>query len=81
MGLRALDASIKFTALKIRNVSDVPPLPPPDTWNGAGDLRPKSLMHVVTEMDPGSGALFAGTSTTRSLAAGAFFNASEAVRT
>jgi cellobiose phosphorylase len=24
-----------------------------------GDLRPKSAMHVITEVDPGSGALFA----------------------
>ena len=24
-----------------------------------GDLRPKSVMHVVTEIDPSSGAIFA----------------------
>ena len=26
---------------------------------GVGDLRPKSVMHVLTELDPTTGALFA----------------------
>ena len=57
----ALDAAVKFAVLKIRN----------DTERSCrlsatgyvewvlGDLRPKSAMHIITEIDPGSGALFA----------------------
>jgi cellobiose phosphorylase len=57
----ALDAAVKFSVLKVRNAS-----------GGArrlsatgyvewvlGDLRPKSAMHVITEIDPVSGALHA----------------------
>jgi len=57
----ALDAAVKFSVLKVRN----------DTERSCrlsatgyvewvlGDLRPKSAMHVITEIDQGSGALFA----------------------
>ena len=57
----ALDSAIKFTVLKVRN----------ETGRSRrlsatgyvewvlGDLRPKSSMHVITEIDPKSGALFA----------------------
>ena len=57
----ALDAPIKFTVLKVRNecgrsrrLSATGYV----EWV-LGDLRPKSAMHVVTEVDPKSGALFA----------------------
>ena len=57
----ALDAPIKFTVLKVRNecgrsrrLSATGYV----EWV-LGDLRPKSTMHVVTEVDPNSGALFA----------------------
>ena len=57
----ALDASIKFTVLKITNVSGRPrrlSVTGYVEWV-LGDLRPKSTMHVVTEIDPESGAIFA----------------------
>ncbi|PTL37043.1 cyclic beta 1-2 glucan synthetase [Candidatus Methylomirabilis limnetica] len=57
----ALDAPIKFAVLKVRNecgrsrrLSATGYV----EWV-LGDLRPKSTMHVVTEVDPNSGALFA----------------------
>jgi cellobiose phosphorylase len=57
----ALDAPIKFTVLKVRNecgrsrrLSATGYV----EWV-LGDLRQKSAMHVVTEVDPKSGALFA----------------------
>ena len=57
----ALDAAVKFSVLKVRN----------DSGRACrlsatgyvewvlGDLRPKSAMHVITEIDPASGALCA----------------------
>ncbi|OHD67901.1 MAG: cyclic beta 1-2 glucan synthetase [Spirochaetes bacterium RBG_16_49_21] len=57
----ALDASVKFTVLKITNNSGRPrrlSVTGYAEWV-LGDLRPKSAMHVVTELDPASGALFA----------------------
>ncbi len=57
----ALDASIKFTVLKVRN--ETARLRRLSATGYAewvlGDLRPKSAMHVITEIDPNSGALFA----------------------
>jgi cyclic beta-1,2-glucan synthetase len=57
----ALDAAIKFTVLKVRNVSDRSRRLSATGYAEwvLGDLRPKSSMHVITEMDPDSGALFA----------------------
>ena len=57
----ALDASVKFSVLKLRNDSG---RPRQLTATGyvewmLGDLREKTAMHVVTESDPASGALFA----------------------
>ena len=55
----AMDAPIKFFSLKIRNVSDRPRRLSATCcveWVLA-ELRPKSLMHVVTEFDPKTGAL------------------------
>ena len=57
----ALDASIKFSVLKIRNASTAPRRMSATGYVEwvMGDLRPKTGMHVVTEADPVTGALFA----------------------
>jgi len=56
-----MDAPIKFTVLKVRNEcgrSRRLSATGYAEWV-LGDLQPKSAMHVVTEVDPGSGTLFA----------------------
>ncbi|MGV8073768.1 MAG: GH36-type glycosyl hydrolase domain-containing protein [Syntrophobacteraceae bacterium] len=57
----ALDAAIKFTVLKVRNESGRSRRLSATGYAEwvLGDLRPKSSMHVITEIDPKSGALFA----------------------
>ena len=57
----AMDAAVKFTVLRIRNESDRSRRLSATGYVEwvLGDLRPKSSMHVVTEIDPISGALFA----------------------
>ncbi|MHC1730147.1 MAG: glucoamylase family protein [Syntrophobacteraceae bacterium] len=57
----ALDASIKFSVLKIRNETERPRRLSATGYVEwvLGDLRPKSNMHVATEIDPKTGALFA----------------------
>ena len=57
----ALDAAVKFSVLKIRNLSGrVRKLSALGYVEWVlGDLRPKSAMHLVTEIDADSGALFA----------------------
>jgi cellobiose phosphorylase len=57
----ALDAAIKFAVLKVRNeLSRSRRLSATGYAEWVlGDLRPKSAMHVITEIDPHSGALFA----------------------
>ncbi len=57
----ATDAAIKFSVLKLRNVSDRPRRLSATTYVEwvLGDLRAKSAMHVSTAIDPESGALFA----------------------
>jgi len=57
----ALDAAVKFAVLKVRNESDRPRRLSATGYVEwvLGDLRPKSALHVITELDPGSGALFA----------------------
>lgn len=57
----ALDAPVKYTLLKVRNDS---PIPRRLSVTGyvewvLGDMRSRSGMHIVTEADPVSGALFA----------------------
>ena len=57
----APDAPVKFTVCKVRNVSGRSRWL---SWTGyaewvLADLRPKSIMHVITEIDPASGAIFA----------------------
>ncbi len=57
----AHDAAVKFSTLKIRNASGRSrriSVTGYVEWV-LGDLRPKSVMHVVTEIDARSGALFA----------------------
>ena len=57
----ALDAAIKFTVLKVRNESGRSRRLSATGYAEwvLGDLRSKSAMHVITEIDPDSGALFA----------------------
>jgi cyclic beta-1,2-glucan synthetase len=57
----ALDAPVRFSVLKVRNDSaDVRRLSATGYVEWVlGDLRPKSAMHVTTELDPKTGALFA----------------------
>ena len=57
----ATDAPVKFARLKIANRSGRPrQLSATGYWEWVlGELRNKSLMHVVTELDPISGALLA----------------------
>ncbi len=57
----APDASVKFTVLKIKNISGRPRRLSATGYAEwvMGDLRSKSAMHIVTELDPVSGALLA----------------------
>jgi cellobiose phosphorylase len=57
----AMDAPVKFTVLKLRNVSGHPRrLSVTGYWEWVlGDLRQKSLLHVQTEVDLKTGALLA----------------------
>ncbi|MHB1514101.1 MAG: GH36-type glycosyl hydrolase domain-containing protein [Acidiferrobacteraceae bacterium] len=56
-----LELSVKFIVLKVRNESDRSRHLSATGYVEwvLGDLRPKSVMHVITEIDPDSGALFA----------------------
>src|SRR6185369_5189375 len=55
----AIDASVKFSALKIRNASGRTRRISATGYVEwvLGDLRPKTAMHVITEIDARSGAL------------------------
>ena len=57
----AMDAPVKFAVLKVRNVSERPRRISATGYVEwvLGDLRSKSAMHVDTEIDLNSGALFA----------------------
>jgi cyclic beta-1,2-glucan synthetase len=57
----AMDASVKFTVLKVRNESGRPRRLSATGYVEwvLGDLRSKSAMHVITEVKPNSGVLFA----------------------
>ena len=57
----AMDASVKFTVLKLRNISGRPRrLSVTGYWEWVlGDVRHKSLLHVRTEVDVKTGALLA----------------------
>jgi len=80
----ALDAPIKFTVLKVRNESGRSRRLSATGYAEwvLGDLRPKTTMHVVTEVDPNSGALFARNSyNTEFTDRVAFFDVDDATRT
>ena len=55
----AMDASIKFSVLKLRNTSGRPRVISATGYVEwvLGDLRPKSTMHVITDLDMTSGAM------------------------
>ncbi|MHB8853732.1 MAG: GH36-type glycosyl hydrolase domain-containing protein [Ignavibacteriaceae bacterium] len=57
----AMDSAIKFSVLKVRNSSGKPRRLSATGYVELvlGNLRPKSAMHVITEIDPGNGALYA----------------------
>ena len=57
----AMDAPVKFTVLKLRNLSGrARRLSVTSYWEWVlGDLRQKTLLHVQTEVDPKTGALLA----------------------
>jgi len=57
----AVDAAVKFSVLKVRNASGRPRRLSATGYVEwvLGDLRPKSAMHVTSEVDPYSGALYA----------------------
>lgn len=80
----ATDAPVKFARLKISNGSGRPrELSVTGYWELVlGELRDKSLMHVVTELDPVSGALFARNAYNAEFADRVVFvDASETIRT
>ncbi len=80
----ALDAPVKFTVLKVRNESGrFRRLSATGYVEWVlGDLRPKSTMHVVTEVDPKSGALLAQNPYNTEFADRvAFFDVDDATRT
>ena len=80
----ALDAQIKFTVLKVRNESGRSRRLSATGYVEwvLGDLRSKSAMHVITEIDPGSGALFARNHYNTEFAGRvAFFHVDDAART
>ena len=80
----AMDAPVKFTVLKVRNQSGRPrrlSVSGYAEWV-LGDVRPKTVMHVVTEVDPQSGALFAHNPYNAEFGNRvAFFNVDHATRT
>ncbi|HEY5761915.1 MAG TPA: glucoamylase family protein, partial [Rhodocyclaceae bacterium] len=57
----ALDAAVKFSVLKVRNASGRPRRLSATGYVEwvLGDLRPKTAMHVVCEVDPDGAALYA----------------------
>ena len=57
----AIDASVKFSVLKVRNASGRPRRLSATGYVEwvLGDLRPKTTMHVITEVEARSGALLA----------------------
>jgi cellobiose phosphorylase len=57
----AVDAAVKFAVLKVRNASGRPRRLSATGYVEwvLGDLRSKSVMHLTTEVDPYSGALYA----------------------
>ncbi len=80
----AMDAPIKFMVLKVRNESGRSRKLSATGYVEwvLGDLRPKSVMHVVTELDHKSGAVFARNPYHTEIAGRiAFFDVDEKTRT
>ncbi len=80
----ATDASIKFTVLKVKNRSGRPRRVSATGYVEwvLGDLRPKTAMQVITEIDPKTGAIFSRNPYNSEFADWtAFFDAGEATRT
>ena len=80
----ALDAAVKFSVLKVRNTSGRTRRLSATGYVEwvLGDLRPKSTMHVTTEVDAESGALFARNPYNTEFAGRiAFFDVDDANRT
>jgi cellobiose phosphorylase len=80
----ALDQPVKFAVLKLRNTSGRPRRLSATGYVEwvLGDLRAKSSMHVVTEIDPNSGALLARNAYNPEFAGQvAFFDVDEVTRT
>ena len=80
----ALDASVKFSVLKVRNGSSRARRLSATGYTEwvLGDLRPKSAMHLVTEIDANSGALFASNPyNTEFSDRVAFFDVDDTIRT
>jgi cellobiose phosphorylase len=80
----ALDAPIKFAVLKVRNESGRSRRLSATGYVEwvLGDLRPKSILHVITKVDPNSGALFARNPYNTEFAGRmAFFDVDDATRT
>ncbi|MFH0974873.1 MAG: glucoamylase family protein [Spirochaetota bacterium] len=80
----AIDAPVKFTVIKVRNKSDrIRRLSVTGFAEWVlGDLRAKSAMHIVTEIEPQSGALLARNPYSTEFSSRiAFFNADDTTRT
>ena len=80
----AMDASIKFTAITVKNVSGRPRRLSATGYVEwvLGDLRPKTSMQVITEIDPKTGAIFARNPYNSEFADWtAFFDTGEVTRT
>jgi cellobiose phosphorylase len=80
----AIDEPVKFTVLKVRNRSGRSrrlSVTGYAEWV-LGDVRPKSVMHVITEVDPHTGALLARNPYNMEFGNRvAFFNVDQAIRT
>ena len=79
----ALDAALRYTVIKVRNDSQMPRRLSATGYVEwvLGDMRSKSGMHIITEVDPISGALFARNPyNTEFSGRVAFFNADAATR-
>jgi cellobiose phosphorylase len=80
----AMDAPVKFTVLKVRNESGRSRQLSATGYVEwvLGDLRSKTAMHVVTEVNPVTGALFARNPYNTDFAGRvAFFDVNDAIRT
>ena len=80
----AVDVPIKFSVLKVRNRSGQTRRLSATGYLEwvLGDLRPKSALHLITEIDPTSGALFARNPYNTEFADRiAFFDVDDAMRT